>query len=223
SDYARTLQPDPWTPPPAIYYKLRHALERRDDLLKMATQESNRLHALQHDPYVPKDILTQIRRHIATLKRQAQAYLKQIEHLLTDHSEWHIAAERLLSIPGMGSLTTAWTLVITHAFTRCDTPQQAAALAGVVPHHRRSGTSLNRRSHIAGGHPKWRKTLYMAAGACIQFNPPLKAFFDKKVAQGKTKQIARIAVARKLVHIAWACVTKDRDFDPNYQRSIQAA
>ncbi|MCA9896430.1 MAG: IS110 family transposase, partial [Anaerolineae bacterium] len=104
----------------------------------------------------------------------------------------------------------------TQAFSRCDTPQQAAAYAGLVPHHRQSGRSLHKRSTIGGGHPKLRQALYMAAGAAIQFNPTLKAFYNKKVGQGKVKQVARIAVARKLVHLAWACVVKHRDYDPTY-------
>lgn len=216
SDFARLIRPEPWTPSPAICHQLRHLLERRDDVLKMATQERNRLHALQHDPHAPTAILSQIKRHVATLKRQAKQLLAQIEALLASDSQWQQAAQHLLSIPGIGTVTAAWLLVTTHAFTRCDTPQQAAAYAGLVPHHRQSGRSLHKRSTIGGGHPKLRQALYMAAGAAIQFNPTLKAFFNKKVDQGKIKQVARIAVARKLIHLAWACVVKHRDYNPVY-------
>ena len=221
--YGQMMQPDAWLPPSAICHQLRHLLERRDDILHMATQESNRLHALQQDPLAPKRIKSQIRRHLATLRDQAQKLLHEIETLLAQDSEWHVAAQRLLSIPGVGPVTATWLLVATHAFTRCDTPQQAASYAGVVPHHRRSGTSFRGRSSISGGHPKLRQALYMAAGICIQHNPILKAFYLKKVDEGKIKQVARIAVARKLMHVAWACVVKERDFDPNFGQQAQAA
>ena len=217
-DFGRTLQPRHWTPPPPIAHTLRQYLERRDDLLHMATQEQNRWYAMQHDPFLDPTLAQQVLDHIHALQQQAQSLLTAIQDLLQQHHHWQQAARRLLTIPGIGWLTAAWLLVTTQAFTLCQSPEQAAAFAGLVPHHRQSGRSLHGRSTIGGGHPQLRKTLYMAAGAALRFNPPLRTFYQHLVQRGKIKQVARIAVARKLVHIAWACVVKERDFDPHFGR-----
>ena len=221
-DFAQMVSPELWTPPPIICHQLRQYLERRDDCLKMRTQERNRLHAMRHDPRADATLIAGLEAHIAYLTQQIQWLKAQIEQGLTQDSTWQKASQHILSIQGMGPITTAWLLVATHCFARCENPQQAASYAGLVPHKRESGRSRSRAS-IKGGHPKLRQNLYMAAGAAIQFNPTLKAFFHKKVSEGKIKQVARIAVARKLVHYAWACVVKDCDFDPNFGQQANAA
>ena len=53
----------------------------------------------------------------------------------------------------------------------------------------------------------------LAGGAT---NPCVKPLYDRLIARGKPNKVARIASARKLIHIAWAVVVKERDFDPSF-------
>jgi hypothetical protein len=68
-----------------------------------------------------------------------------------------------------------------------------------------------------------RAIVYMAAGSAIRFNPFLKAeyaeIYNKK---GKIHKIARCAVARKLVQLAFAVVTKGKPFDVQYALEAKA-
>jgi transposase len=221
-DFGQMVSPKLWTPPPSVCHQLRQYLERRDDYLHMRTQERNRLHAMKHDPRVDETLLAGLKAHIDYLTQEINWLKEQIDQALNQDSEWQEASQHLLSIPGIGAINAAWLLVTTHCFARCERPEEAASFAGLVPHKRESGAWRGQAS-IKGGHPKLRRNLYMAAGAAIRFNPVLKAFFHKKVAEGKIKQVARVAVARKLVHYAWACVVKGRDFDPNYGQQSKAA
>lgn len=221
-DFAQMVSPELWIPPPDVCHQLRQYLERREDYLHMRTQERNRLHAMKQDPRADETLLVGLEAHIEYLTAQIKWLTQQIEQALKQDSEWQAASQHLLSIPGIGTINAAWLLVATHCFARCERPEEAASYAGLVPHKQESG---NRRGYasIKGGHPKLRQNLYMAAGAAIRFNPTLKAFFHKKVSEGKIKQVARVAVARKLVHYAWACVVKGRDFDVNYGQQAKAA
>src|SRR5262249_30057817 len=54
---ARILQPEPWTPPPQIYYALQQRLAPRDDLLNLRQQVRNQLHALGQHP----EVITEVR------------------------------------------------------------------------------------------------------------------------------------------------------------------
>ena len=62
---AATLQPKPWTPPPAIYEKLRQRLLQRENLIGALTQERNRLDALRHRPTVIASVWERSERWIA--------------------------------------------------------------------------------------------------------------------------------------------------------------
>jgi transposase len=61
-----------------------------------------------------------------------------------------------------------------------------------------------------------RRALYLATLSAARYNPVIKAFYDRLRAAGKPAKVARCAAARKLLHIAWAVVTKGADFDSAY-------
>lgn len=219
AEFARQRQPAPWVPPPALSDQLQQRLSQRHDLLATKTQESNRLQALQHHPRADPSVLDRLRRHMAFLQAEIDSLDRELAALLAGDHVWAAAAQRLLTIPGVGPITAAWILVATQCFAYCNTPAQAAAYAGLVPHRQESGTS--RRGHRAvgrTGHAALRRTLYMAALAAARHNPCVKPLYDRLLEHGKPNKVARVAAARKLLHIAWAVVVKERDFDPSFAR-----
>ncbi|MCA1668826.1 MAG: IS110 family transposase [Thermomicrobia bacterium] len=214
---AATLQPKPWTPPPAIYEELRQRLQQREDLLRALTQERNRLDALRHRPTVVVSVQARSERWIAWCEAEIGALDAELSGLLDQAGEWEAAAKRLRSVPGIGPITAAWLLVETLAFKTCATPQQAAAFAGLAPHPYESGTSIRRRGRIGqGGNAALRRALYMASVSAGRHNPHIKAFYERLRAAGKPVKVARCAAARKLLHLCWAVVTREVDYDPNY-------
>ena len=78
--------------------------------------------------------------------------------------------------------------------------RQIAALAGLAPWTRQSG-QWKGKSLIGGGRKAVRSVLFMGALTAARHNPVLKAFRDRKIAEGKPKMVAAIAVARKLLTI----------------------
>jgi transposase len=215
--FAQMTHPEPWTPPPPICEQLQQRLAYRDDLLHIRTQQGNRLHALQHNPHADHSLVQRLEQHLTFLQADIAALTAEIEHLLHSHHAWTDATQRLLTIPGIGPISAAWLLVATHCFARCDSPAQAAAFAGLAPHPRDSGTSKRGKRTVGGaGHAQLRRVLYMASAPASRFNPVLKPFYQRLLDKGKPKKVARCAVARKLIHIAWAVVVKQRDFDPDF-------
>ena len=217
AEFARQRVPALWTPPPAIYDQLQQRLSQRDDLLGIKTQESNRLHALQQHPRADPLVVERLERHIAFLQAEIETLTHELKTLLTGAHPWAVAARRLLTIPGIGWITAGWLLVATHCFAYCDSPEQAAAFAGLVPYRRESGSSRRGFRPVGrGGHASLRSTLYMASLSAARTNPCVKPLYDRLIARGKPNKVARVASARKLMHIAWAVVVKERDFDPSF-------
>ncbi|MDQ7026455.1 MAG: IS110 family transposase, partial [Anaerolineae bacterium] len=222
-EFAQFCHPQAWTPPPVICETLRQVLIYRQQLIDMQTQVRNQIHAFQLIPHADRTILQSMTQRLDDFSSEIKQLHDQIATILASDHPWHQACRHLLSIPGISSISAAWLLVATHCFERCDSPQQAASFAGLAPHPKDSGDQHGQRFVGGIGHQNLRNTLYMASAAASRFNPILKAFYQRLVARGKPKKVARCAVARKLIHLAWACVTKQQDFDPNYLEQPQLA
>jgi len=221
---AATLQPAPWTPPPAIYTELQQRLTQRDALLNLRQQVRNQRHALGYLPVVVEAVRARMDDLIATFDAQIVAIEREIAQVLPQNAAWAASAALLVSIAGVGLLTAAWLLVATLNFTSCASPEAATAYAGLAPNPKESGTSVRGRERIGhGGNKRLRTALYLATLSAARYNPLIKAFYDRLRAAGKPKKVARCAAARKLVHLAWAVVRKGRAFDPLYQQQRQQA
>ncbi|MCB0079033.1 MAG: IS110 family transposase [Anaerolineales bacterium] len=221
---AATLQPAVWTPPPAVYEELRQRLVQRDSLVGLRQQVRNQRHALQQQPLVVAAVQQRMEALLATLDEQIQQIEREVHRVLQQDSAWAQAAARLQSIPGVGLLTSGWLLVTTLAFSACETPEAATAYAGLAPRARQSGTSVRGRARIGhSGNRRLRTAPYLATLSATRFNPVIRTLYERLKAAGKPEKVARCAAARKLLHLAWAVVTKEQDFDPDYGQPAPVA
>ena len=118
----------------------------------------------------------------------------------------------LESIRGFGETTAIALLADMPELGTLD-EKQAAALAGLAPMNRQSGTWKG-KSRIQGGRAHVRQTLYMPALAAARFNTDMKAKLEVLVAAGKPAKVAITAVMRKLVVLANALLRDDRLWTP---------
>ncbi len=210
---AAKLQPKPWAPAPEVYELLYQRLSQRDTLLAMLQQERNRLHALRQRPQVVHEVEARLSAHIAFLQTQLKDIDHELQEALAQDHAWADTAALLRTIPGFGPIATAWLLTATRGFTACDSPEQIASYAGLVPRFFESGSSISRRPAIGhASHSRLRHALYMASLSAVQHNPTIRAFYRHLLAQGKPKQVALCACARKLVHLAWGVFVRDQPF-----------
>jgi transposase len=85
--------------------------------------------------------------------------------------------------------------------------KEIAALVGVAPFNRDSGTLRGRRM-IWGGRAPVRAVLYMCTLVAITRNPIISAYYRRLCASGKPRKVALIACARKLIVILNALVRR---------------
>ena len=78
--------------------------------------------------------------------------------------------------------------------------KQFAALIGVAPLARDSGTLRGKRT-VWGGRAPVRAVLYMGTLVATRRNPVIRAFYGRLVTAGKPKNVALIACMRKLLTI----------------------
>ena len=178
---------------------LAELVTRRRQLVAMHTAESNRL-AQAHAPRVRLSIelsLEQIEAQLGELDGELDAIIESAP-------AWRVKAELLKSVPGVGDQTARALIAQLPELGRC-TRQQIAALAGVAPINRDSGTMRGRRT-TWGGRASLRATLYMATLAACRFNPTLRACYQRLTAAGKPKKLAIVAAMRKLLTILNAMI-----------------
>ena len=75
--------------------------------------------------------------------------------------------------------------------------QHLAALGGLAPFHRDSGTLRGTRT-IWGGRAQVRPALYRSTLVAVRYNPVLTAFYQRLRAAGKLAKVAWVACMRKL-------------------------
>ena len=109
-------------------------------------------------------------------------------------------------MPGIG-FVTASTLVTDLPELGHLNRQKIAALVGVAPFNKDSG-SKKRKRRIFGGRTGVRRTLFMATLSATQHNPVIRAFYQSLLARGKEKKVALVACMRKLLDIINAMVRK---------------
>jgi len=175
--------------------ELKDLVARRQQLIDMRTAEKNRL-SRAHTPQVIKGI----RKIILTLNAQIKAIDKELQNEIKNNPAWDTKLALITSVPGIGP-TTAQVLLFCLPELGTLNRQQIAALVGVAPLNRDSGSMRGKRT-IAGGRAQVRKALHMPIlSAVTQWNPRLIAFYNRLIANGKKHKTALTACMRKLLVI----------------------
>jgi transposase len=168
-------------------------------------------------------VLTQLQTTIEALDQQIGSLDAEIAQVLADGA-WSASATLLQTIPGIGPVTASWFLVTTLNGTLGRNAEEVSAYVGLAPMPHESGTRVRGRARIGhDGSGHLRTALYLATLSAAQSNPVIKAFYDRLRDAGKPHKVARCAAARKLLHLAWAVVTKQQPFDLKYRSQATRA
>jgi transposase len=191
--FAAVLQPDLRPLPDAATQELGALLARRRQLVEMLTAEKNRRHTASGP--VRRDL----DEHIRWLERRLKRSDDELERRVKASPAWQATSQLLQSVPGVGPVLATTLLAELPELGTLDR-KAIAALAGVAPLNRDSGTKRGQRA-IWGGRATVRAVLYLATLVATRWNPVLKAFYARLRAAGKPPKVARTACMRKLLTI----------------------
>lgn len=193
---------------------LKASLQRLYQLDRDITRERNRLEKCAFIP-ASGELAGSIKRQLRQLRSEKQRIQKSIDTLIRSQPDLKHVTDLLLSIKGIGKLTTQRLLPLLYR-QRFDSARQFAAYLGLTPVRRQSGTSLNSRGKLSRhGNRSLRAALYMPAVCAITHDPAMRQFYDRLRQRGKLPKQALAAVMRKITHIAWGVVHNDRPYDPD--------
>jgi transposase len=189
--FAEALRPEPRVLPDAETIALNALVVRRRQIVDMITAEKNRLGTAE------KVVRRDIEEHIKWLQRRLKDADDDLYDGLKKSPLWRVKEQILKSAPGIGRVTTVSLIAQLPELGKLS-GRKVAALVGVAPFNRDSGTYTGKRC-IWGGRASVRQALYMATLAAIRTSPTIRAFYDRLVAAGKPKKVAHVATMRKLL------------------------
>ena len=166
---------------------------RRHQVMIMLVSEKNRLSS------ATIAVRPRIEAHIAWLERELDDLDEGLRQTLRQSPVWREKEDLLRAVPGVGEQLSLTLLAYLPELGTLDR-RKIAALVGVAPFNRDSGTLRGKRT-VWGGRARIRAVLYMGALVASRHNPVIRDFYQRLLAAGKPKKLALIACMRKLLVI----------------------
>jgi transposase len=121
--------------------------------------------------------------------------------------------ELLRSIKGVGWVIAAYMIGCTENFKRFTNARKFNCYAGLAPFKHESGSSIKGRARVSHLANKQAKTLLnLAASSAIRYNPEMKAYYQRRVAEGKRKMSCLNIIRSKLVARMFAVVKRQTPY-----------
>lgn len=186
-----------------------------DSYLKKRTATKNKLHGEDTLGIPSKVVYRSLKRNRKHLDTEILGIEARILSLVK--KDQHRQLTLLTSIPGIGLKTALFLIVVTDGFSKFENASQLCSYVGITPTIRESGSSVRGRSRISKvGNRKLRNLLFLCSFNACKHNSACKAIYERIVNKGKSKKLALIAVANKLLRQAFAIAKSGRPYDETY-------
>jgi transposase len=204
--------------PAAVITELKDFISLRDKLVRdrsgykarVKEQNATRKYAKNH---LQNRIQT---RKIKELTEDIKQVEKAMKQLIKQHTELQNNYDLLVSIKGIGFVIAAYMLAYTGNFTKFTDSSKFNCYAGLVPFDHTSGTSIRGKSRVSHfANKKAKRLLNLAASVAIQHNQELKQYYQRRVAEGKSKIGTLNIIRKKLVDRMFAIIKRQTPYQEN--------
>ncbi len=148
---------------------------------------------------MPKSVQKPIQCILNAIKKEVERIDQQLDKLVEAIPRWRNRRDLLISAKGVGKVV-AYTLMSELSELGNLNRKEIAALAGVTPINRDSGSYRGKR-RVFGGRRKARTVLYVSMLSAIQCRPKIKSMYERLVEAGRPKKVAIVACMRKQLTI----------------------
>ena len=214
--YSESEGPELWQPPSQYIIEANELHKLIVLLLKQRTALKNKLHGLKAKGITTSAVVRSLRRQIRNLDNEVSALELKLEGVVKDHQADLMS--RLCSIPGIGKRTAIYLIVLTQGFEKFETSRQLISYFGLNPTIHESGSSIRGRSRISKtGNNHIRNLLFMCSFTACEHNKSCREIYQRITAKGKSKKLALIAVANKLLKQSLAIAKSGLYYDENFR------
>ena len=200
-------EPRPWLD--AERQQLADFVIRQQQLTRLRTAERNRLHRA-----TAAAARRSIERALLFLEQEMERVESELNAWWDEHgAAWREPEARLRTMPGVGEKTARVLLAQLPELGRLNR-RRIASLAGLAPFACESGQWRGQR-HIRGGRAVVRVALYLASWTAVRRAGVFRTLYEDLVRRGKARQLALIAVARRMLLALNEMIRTGRDWRDN--------
>jgi transposase len=213
--WMRRDQLQPQTASSATLTELRDLIHFREKLVRdrsgykarIKEQSATRKFMKSH---ILNKVQTRIIKQLSAEIREVEAAIKELIHTQEVLANNY---RLLVSIKGIGFVTAVYMLACTENFTRFLNSRKFSCYAGLAPFEHRSGTSVRARSRVSHFANKTAKYLLnLAASSAVQHNKEMKVYYQRRLAEGKSKMGTLNVVRSKLVDRMFAVIKRQSPY-----------
>ena len=208
-----------WQPAREVVDRLKHLAALRERLVetrKRLLTPVKELLEIGNDA-MAKVLEKAMRKTMKALDKDLGAIETQMKEVIDKDDDLKNLYELVTSVVGIGFVTAVNLIVCTNEFKLFSDHRQFACYSGIAPFEYQSGSSIRGRtkvSHMAN--KKMKKYLHMASLTGIKLDEGLKAYYNRKVEEGKNKMSVLNAIRNKLVARVFAVVNRGFAYKKNY-------
>lgn len=212
-----------WKPQRLIIQRLKALLVARDRLVVAKTMLSVPIQECEEflDKSILKSMAKSCHRSLKALKEEIKRIEKSMEQLLEQDDSLKEQVRLAKSVVGVGDIIAMNMVVSTGEFERINEPKKFACYAGVAPFEHSSGSSVRGKTRVSRmANVSIKKLLTMGAKSAMLHDPELKAYTERKMAEGKHYFNVLNAVRNKLITRVFACVNGKRTYQKNHVHAL---
>jgi transposase len=191
-------------------------LLRADEGIRLGGCEAERFHEVVRRAELTDEQHSLIKPLVELLEQLAPR-ISQVDRQLEDLSDQEPIILNLKTVPGVASVVSAAFVSIVDEASRFQTGHQLEAYLGLVPLEKTSG-KRKLGAITKQGNPYLRSLLIQAAWVILRKNDPTDPLnlWAQGVVARRGKQVAVVALARRLVGVLWALWRDKTVYDPEH-------
>ncbi|HEY5589894.1 MAG TPA: IS110 family transposase [Paludibacter sp.] len=198
----------------------RERLVETRKVLTTSAKEMKRVKDNASCNYIYQDSLE----YIKSLNASVRDCEKRIEALMKQDMALKTNYKLVSSVVGIGLVNASLILVATANFTLFTDPRKFGCYCGVVPFEHSSGSSVRGKTRVSKmANKRIKTTLTLAARNSVRFDPALKEYYQRKIAEGKNSWLVLNNVKNKLIHRIFAVVRDGQMYEKQYVHPLKQA
>lgn len=216
--YGEEQQVELWKPEPLLIERSRDIYQTMEQYIEFRAGLKNKLDGLKSKKGNVR-LMQSVKNQIDSIGSSIDDLQVQLDELIKEYNPEML--KNLNSIKGIGPRTSTLLILSTRGFESFMNAKQVCSYFGISPTEYSSGTSVKGSRKISKmGNPLVRKKLYMCSLQASKHNRACRELYQRLLAKGKPKKVALIAVANKLIKIAFAIAKSGIPYDNDYKSYI---
>jgi transposase len=200
-----------WKPVNATLEKIRHLASLRERLVDTKKRLATPIKEFEEvgNLAMAKLLTKTIKSSLAAIDKDLKNIETKIIDVINEDDNLKLLYKLITSVVGIGFVTAVNLIVHTNGFTMLKDTRKLACYCGVAPFEYSSGSSIRGRTKVHYmANKKLKCNLHMASLTAVKLDADLKAYYERKVAEGKSKMSVLNAVKNKLLARVIAVVNK---------------